>query len=590
MKRRVLSFLLTLALCLNLCPVGALAADAGTEVGLCPHHPAHTDECGYAMPVPEQECTHSHDESCNTDGAACTHEHDDTCGYAAGDPGAPCAFVCRICPIEDLLGALPDSLSEDNSEQVQDQLSEIFALYEELTEDEQAQVDLSSCLALLEQIDGLGAAVLDNGNDGDYIMTRDMSQATPYQVVKPKQFDTKGFTWRGTGTGDNSSAIQVTGTGVLDLMGSRGSVISDKGVGVEVQTGGSLNVKGPSLTIQGKSSYALYIASGAKVQLYAGTYIGLGAAIYTEDDDFAALLAPGYAYCGEDGQILPSTMKNVSMVIIQQCTKHAKGSYTHDAGTTTHTWTCDYCGTKGSEKCTFNFDENGTGTCELCNSKLTITVDETGLADLVYDGTLKPGSPPPITVTLTDGSNKELVKDTDYEVIYEPRTDVGEITVTVTGKTFNGTFTKTYQVKQDEPGIEWDATTKELDYDDQRTTVEEELPHITITIKAPNNEDLHPYLQYAYRKTGETEFTPGLPLDAGTYEIKAYLEESQNYTAAETDPLLTLTINKIPAVITAPTAKTLTYNREAQELVTAGVLEPGAIAEGAKIEIGRAHV
>lgn len=36
MKRRVLSFIIALALCLNLFPVGAFAADAGTDDGFVP--------------------------------------------------------------------------------------------------------------------------------------------------------------------------------------------------------------------------------------------------------------------------------------------------------------------------------------------------------------------------------------------------------------------------------------------------------------------------------------------------------------------------------------------------------------------------
>ena len=173
MKRRVLSLIITLALCLNLFPVWALAAEAETGDGLCPHHAAHTDTCGYASPVQEQACTHTHDEGCYTTETVCVHEHtdqcysdsadapeaagsvscahictedsgcvtqalscphahDDTCGYAPGDPGAPCTFVCQLCPIEDLIDKLPRRISAANSEQVQAQLSEIYALYEAL--------------------------------------------------------------------------------------------------------------------------------------------------------------------------------------------------------------------------------------------------------------------------------------------------------------------------------------------------------------------------------------------------------------------------------------------------------------------------
>ena len=166
MKRRVLSFITVLALCLNLFPAGAFAADEGTDDGLCPHHPAHTDACGYISPVSERECTHSHDDGCYTEETdcihehtaacypgpddasgtdepalcahvctqdsgcvtrmlACLHEHGDACGYAEGNPGAPCTFVCPICPIEDLISKLPARVSAHNMEQVQAQLSEI---------------------------------------------------------------------------------------------------------------------------------------------------------------------------------------------------------------------------------------------------------------------------------------------------------------------------------------------------------------------------------------------------------------------------------------------------------------------------------
>ena len=169
MKRRVLSLTITLALCLNLCPVWVLAADEETDSGPCPHHAIHTEACGYVSPASEQECTHQHDDGCYTketncihehtaecyeasadasepgepvlcthicteDGGcitqtlSCPHTHDGACGYVPGNPGVPCGFVCQICPIEDLIGGLPSSISEDNREQVQDRLSEIYAL------------------------------------------------------------------------------------------------------------------------------------------------------------------------------------------------------------------------------------------------------------------------------------------------------------------------------------------------------------------------------------------------------------------------------------------------------------------------------
>ena len=60
MKRRILSIITALALCLSLCPTWAFAAEA--DPALCPHHPAHTGECGYIAPTEGQPCGHEHND------------------------------------------------------------------------------------------------------------------------------------------------------------------------------------------------------------------------------------------------------------------------------------------------------------------------------------------------------------------------------------------------------------------------------------------------------------------------------------------------------------------------------------------------
>lgn len=45
MKKKILSLTMALLLCLQLLPVGALAA-AASETNLCEHHAAHDDACG----------------------------------------------------------------------------------------------------------------------------------------------------------------------------------------------------------------------------------------------------------------------------------------------------------------------------------------------------------------------------------------------------------------------------------------------------------------------------------------------------------------------------------------------------------------
>ena len=55
-----------------------------------------------------------------------------------------------------MIAVLPDvgSITEENAEDVRAQLEEILALFEELTEEEQEQIDLSRCYELQEALDG----------------------------------------------------------------------------------------------------------------------------------------------------------------------------------------------------------------------------------------------------------------------------------------------------------------------------------------------------------------------------------------------------------------------------------------------------
>lgn len=53
----------------------------------------------------------------NVDTGFCVHhtEHTTECGYSEN---APCGYVCRICPIQKLIAALPDTVTEDNAADV----------------------------------------------------------------------------------------------------------------------------------------------------------------------------------------------------------------------------------------------------------------------------------------------------------------------------------------------------------------------------------------------------------------------------------------------------------------------------------------
>ncbi len=621
MKRRVLSFIIALALCLNLCPVGGFSADVGTEDGLCPHHPVHTEECGYASPVLEQECTHTHDDGCYTTEAVCVHihtaecypdaedpegtgpvlcahtctedsgcvtktlsclhEHSDACGYIPGNPGAPCTFVCRVCPIEDLIAKLPDSVSVYNREQVQVQLTEIFDLYEALSEDEQLQVDLLPCVSLWEQLDGAGAEVLATSGAVTETIDTDKNDAPKKEVTSDIIISiVNGKTY----TVKSANAVVVTSTGTLEITGE-GTIISQKGVGVEVQAGGSLCVTGSGITIKGMTN-ALNIASGSNVQLSTGTFVSATAptaAIYTADGDYAALLADGCAYFDANNMpVSPADVATLSRVTVKQCTDHLDRTYTHIPGTLTHSWTCSYCGTTGSEACTFTFDTEGNGTCDHCKNELTIAFDPNDLAELVYSGTIEPKDVG-ITFTLSNGTALTLEGEKDYTAKYNIHKDAGKVAVEVTGVTFGGTFTKTYTVSRP-PVLTWDATKPTpiaVDYDGYPVEATD-LPPVIIDIVGADS--LQGYLEYSHRIAGANDptYTDGLPTNAGTYDVIVSLPTVENFEGAVSAPI-ELIINKISPLLTLPAATKPVFNRSPQALVTAGTLCDVAVRDGIKI-------
>ena len=551
MKRRVLSFVVTLALCLNLCPMWVLAAGGETGGGLCSHHPEHTDGCRY---VPE-------------------------------NPDAPCTFVCLVCPIEDLIASLPRSISEQNSEQVRAQIDEIYERYDGLTEEEQQQVDLSPCAALLDQTDGLGSEVLDDGSVmEEYTLNGDKSFDSVYPVVSGWIINTNGYTL----TGLYSTVIQVTETGILDL---RGNIVAKKGAGVEVMKGGVLMITEPGTNIKG-FMYALDIASGAEVSLSTGTYYGKSAAIRTEDGDFAALLAEGCAYFDANGTpILPADVADFNEVMVGPCTEHADKVYVHNPGSTEHTWTCQACGTEETaEKCTFNdFESDGNETyhCDaLCGNKMTIAIDQEKLKKLVYDGTVQ-SAKDAVTVTVKDASSP-LELNTDYSVSYSTKANVGSssftVKVTVEGKAYDGTpFTQEYTFDKDPltPPVQWSKTSASLPYTGSEVT-KDQLPDVTINITS-TAVNLKDQLQYSYRVQGDAAYTDGLPTNAGIYEVVVSLPGGPDFPAFSSEPL-TLTITKIRPILTAPAAKNPVFNRTAQELVTGGTLHPAAARDGVEIK------
>ena len=349
MKRRILSIITALALCLSLCPAGALAADPS----LCRHHPAHTAECGHAAPTEgapcghahgdecygeETQCVHVHDELCYGDGLLpagdgggtadacahvcsaesgcvtrtpdCHHAHDGACGYVPADPGAPCAYICKLCPIEALIAALPEQVTEDSADDVRARLDEILALCRELPEDEQRQLDLSRVQMLQRALDGANAPAPAAGHGeqqpGDVASVTTDGGTLYYAAVEDVFTEANSgavvtlladITWNGdpiTLPANTSFTLRLNGktmtnnssdwnkeyvfflsavSSSLTVEGD-GSIISQSGHAIWVEGGARITVKGGHIATQYNDRSALYVYYDGAADIYGGAFTG----------------------------------------------------------------------------------------------------------------------------------------------------------------------------------------------------------------------------------------------------------------------------------------------------------------------------
>ena len=258
MKQRILSLLLTGAMLLSLCPPGLALELDGMTGGLCPHHTEHTEDCGYREAVEGHPCGHVHDGNCGfeeaqeetpcnmdcaeigedgqivhaegcaytpaVEGAPCLHEHDGECGYIPGDPGQPCGYVCRICPVQEMIDALPapEDITPDNRAGVEAQLEAIGAAWELLEDEEILQLDTTRCEAAqnaLAALDGQTGNDLPMplGNAGDFTVSGDAGYNYDADT-KTLRITTSGtYTITGTTTTQDKIVIADTITANITL-------------------------------------------------------------------------------------------------------------------------------------------------------------------------------------------------------------------------------------------------------------------------------------------------------------------------------------------------------------------------------------
>ena len=242
--KRILSVCLTCALLLGMLPLPALALEPDSE-GLCPHHTEHSYEvCGYMEAVEGQPCGHVHDGDCGfaeavaeipcdmgcaeagedgqtvhdegcaytpaAEGAPCLHEHDGECGYVPADPGQPCGYDCRICPVQEMLDALPDAedVTAGNRAGAEAQLAAIDGARAELTDEEAGELDTSRYQAVVSAL-----AALDEQGGAEVPMPAATEQFPTLTPGETYWFDLSGADIPGrvnTGTIYNTVAVPDT--------------------------------------------------------------------------------------------------------------------------------------------------------------------------------------------------------------------------------------------------------------------------------------------------------------------------------------------------------------------------------------------
>lgn len=332
----------------------------------------------------------------------------------------------------------------------------------------------------------------------------------------------------------------------LDLAGHK---FTSSDVAIYTLPRGNLTILDSSFGKTGQvvsTGNAAVVYEGVMV-LKGGTYMGNPAIQAKGRTDLSGILPVNeethYAFYDADGvPVLLTDWQGkeelTGQVTVREC-RH-QGGLT-DNGDGTHSGKCSYCGAElVSEGCNYQFSANS-GTCLSCGSTLTVSV--TGTDKLVYDGSEKK---PAVTVKV-DG-NATLTAGTDYTVTYADNIKAGDNTayVTVKGTGFQGTFTQQFSIGKASPVVAWSQNTEELIYTGQPAAITP--PNVTLIDRDTYAGDF----RYSYASVGSDSYISGLPVNAGEYTVKAGSEEQDNYTAADSENILSLKITKAEGTLTVP--------------------------------------
>lgn len=174
--------------------------------------------------------------------------------------------------------------------------------------------------------------------------------------------------------------------------------------------------------------------------------------------------------------------------------------------------------------------DNNSWECTACGAKMDVTLN--GAEGLTYNGQEhKPGVTVIVARTTLDPSK--------YDISYNNNINAGEASVIVKGKG-DLTFERTeeFLIAKTVPAITWGSAMQTVTYSGSQPTI------IPPSVTLANGENFGGEISYSYALSGSADYTADMPVNAGTYTVKAHIAEQDNYTAADSTNILTLTIEQ----------------------------------------------
>ncbi len=435
------------------------------------------------------------------------------------------------------------------------------------------------------------------GNDGAIItLLSEADLGTNYICISDSctfTLDLNGQTVKATGY----AAFNISGGSITIQDSGTDGKIESSTMAIEVNSGtlsiksgtvsgfygvqiisGTVNISGGAIS---GNETGLFVDAGGNIAFSGGTYNGKRTAIIVDGDASVSLkdmLATGYAYHQNDIPVakaeglvgdyeageVPLDAKPAWLtgpVTVKECQHNGEGvcTYTHTSGITTHQKTCLACGNKWDEE-NCSFGENGKCACEAV---LAVTLPDN--LNLTYTGTAQT---PAVTVTV-DGQT--LATD-NYSVAYSNNINAGENTakVTVSGKSFTGTVTKTFTIeKAEQKDFAFAAVTKQYEKNGIFTlSTTGGSGDGAVLYRVPENNGV-------LMVNGDKSTIIGV----GTVTVTATKAESDNYKAATATGKMTIEKAPAPDIDYPAAAGSITYGQKLSDCaLTGGSTEYGTFA------------